>query len=76
MVIFCKNKRDVVEYVEDMLTSLSNVSPWTMTIIAVPYEDYCVTTATDVSSEDTERQVGQYFSEVRRTTWTIPTPDG
>jgi hypothetical protein len=61
MKISCLNKKDVVEYVEDMLTSLNNDSPWTMTIRPGISEVCYVTIAIEGLSEDTVKTLGQTY---------------
>ncbi len=58
ITIFCSDKKDVVEYVEDMLEYSGKDFPWTMTILPGKSEDCFARIVTVGSSEGTEHLRG------------------
>ncbi len=58
---FCKDRMDVVRYVDDMLYNLNKDCAWTMTITAGKSEDYFALIAIEGLSEDTVESLGYTF---------------
>lgn len=61
MKLYCFNRMDVAQCVDDLLYNLNKDLPWTMTISAEKSEDCYATIVTDVSLDDIETsQVPNY----------------
>ena len=63
MTVYCRDNRDVVQYVEDMLESLDKDSQWIMTIKPDKYVDCSVSIAIDMLSGDSEKTLHHYLDQ-------------
>lgn len=58
-IIFCNNRSDAVDAVDDLLRHLTNDYPWTMTISREVSGDFSVRSVTGSSSEGTEQELAE-----------------
>lgn len=61
MKTFCKDRTDVVRFVEEVMHPLNPDCVWTMIITAGKSEDYYVHIAIEGLSEDTVEKMGYNF---------------
>lgn len=62
---YLRNKEEVVQYVDALLTSLRPASQSIMTITAGRSVGYSVSTVTDGSSDDTDLQTAKFYSDTQ-----------